>query len=427
MSFLRSLLNLLPKPLRGVLLAVYHLTLSYVGALRYGFPSNRLIVVAITGTKGKSSTAEMVRAILAASGKKVAIAGTIRFAIGDNEEPNLFKMTMPGRFFLQRFLHKAVSRGATHAVLEMTSEGAKQSRHRGVALNALVFTNISPEHIESHGSFEKYLAAKLSLAQHLSRSHKRPRILVANADDAHGATFLSYPAEEKRSFSEKDVHVSKESPSGTTFIYRGQEFVLNLPGRFNVRNALAAIEVADALGVDLKTSASALSKITRIAGRAERIERGQPFSVVVDYAHTPDSLQAIYDAFPPSTNSGQAGRRICVLGNTGGGRDTWKRPVMGAIADRMCDVSFLTDEDPYDEDPRSIVDAVASGFAVHSPTIIMDRRKAIAAALREAKTGDHVLITGKGTDPYIMRAKGEKEPWSDKVVAEEELGRLGYR
>lgn len=424
MRFLRALLRILPKPIRAFLLSAYHRSLAYLGAWRYGFPSKKLIVVAITGTKGKSSTAEMLRAILAASGKKVAIAGTIRFAIGDEEEPNLFKMTMPGRFFLQRFLRKAVEKGATHAVLEMTSEGAKQYRHKGVELNALVFTNISPEHIESHGSFEKYLAAKLSLADHLSHSTKRPRIIVANADDASGSLFLSRSAEEKRAFSERAAEVTSESPNGTEFMYRGQKFSLLLPGRFNVRNALAAIETADALGVSLEVTSSALSKIQRIAGRAEKIELGQPFSVVVDYAHTPDSLQAIYEAFPPSAN---AGRRICVLGNTGGGRDTWKRPVMGKIADTLCDISFLTDEDPYDEEPRSIVDAVASGFSSHSPTIIMNRREAIGAALREAKPGDHVLITGKGTDPYIMRAKGEKEPWSDRRVAEEELEKLGYR
>jgi UDP-N-acetylmuramoyl-L-alanyl-D-glutamate--2,6-diaminopimelate ligase len=423
MILLRKLLSLLPKPAQDALLSAYHLALSYMGALRYGSPSNSLTVIAITGTKGKSSTAEMVRSILTHAGKKVAIAGTIRFAIGDKDEPNLFKMTMPGRFFLQGFLRKAVASGATHAVLEMTSEGAKQHRHRGISLNALVFTNISPEHIESHGSYEKYLEAKLSLALHLERSPKRPRIVVANADDREGAKFLAARVEERRGFSEKEVVVLSEDASGTEFFYQGTPCRLNIPGRFNVRNALAAIEVCEALGVAPKIAAEALGAITRIPGRADRIERGQPFLVVVDYAHTPDSLTAIYEAFPPE----KGGRRICVLGNTGGGRDTWKRPVMGAIADRMCDVAYLTDEDPYDEDPASIVSAVASGFSVNTPRIIMDRREAIRAALADARAGDRVLITGKGTDPYIMRAHGTKEPWSDRKVVEEELGTLGYK
>lgn len=427
MILLRRILKMLPKPLREALLAGYHLTLAHLGALRYGSPSRNLTVIAITGTKGKSSTAEMARAILAHAGKKVAIAGTIRFAIGDEEEPNLFKMTMPGRFFLQRFLRRAVHLGATHAVLEMTSEGARQFRHRGIDLDALVFTNISPEHIESHGSFENYLNAKLSLAEHLSVSPKRPRILVANQDDAHGKDFLAYEAEERRGFSESAVQVTTESVDGTHFTYKAQAFKLRLPGRFNLRNALAAIEVTEALGVPLPTAAAALETIARIPGRAEKIERGQPFSVVVDYAHTPDSLRAIYEAFPRSTSSGQACRRICVLGNTGGGRDTWKRPVMGAIADELCDEVYLTDEDPYDEDPRAIVEAVASGFTSRVPNVVMDRREAIRSAFTEARPGDHVLITGKGTDPYIMRAQGEKEPWSDRRVAEEELGKLGFR
>lgn len=422
MKLLRLLLKALPKPLRGLITRTYHLTLAYLGAFWYGFPSRRLVVIGVTGTKGKSSTVEMVRAVLAEAGYRTAAAGTIRFMIGEREEPNLFKMTMPGRFFLQRFLRKAVRENATHAVIEMTSEGAAQYRHKGIALNALIFTNISPEHIESHGSFEKYLDAKLSLARHLQRSAKRPRIIVANADDAYGEDFLSCGADSKRPFSEKDVSILEESPAGTSFLYNGQSFKLPLPGRFNVRNALAAIEVASALSIDLSVAARGLSKLTRIAGRAELLQCGQPYSVVIDYAHTPDSLRAIYQAFP--TEGGA--RRICVLGNTGGGRDTWKRPVMGAIAEEYCDITYLTDEDPYDEDPRAIVEAVASGFKAKKPKIVMSRRAAIAAALADAKSGDHVLITGKGTDPYIMRANGEKEPWSDRRVAEEELGKLGY-
>lgn len=422
MNLLRRLLSLLPKGARERILAPYHLALAYLGALIYGFPSRRLTVIAVTGTKGKSSTAEMLRAILMRAGHKTAIVGTIRFMIGDEEERNLYKMTMPGRFFLNRFLGKAVRRGATHAVVEMTSEGAKQFRHKGIALDGLVFTNLSPEHIEAHGSFEKYLDAKLSLARALSRSLKRPRIIVANADDAHGKDFLAHDADIKRPFSMHALSAVSSGVDGTTFLYRGVPFALKLPGRFNVLNALAAIEAADALGVPLPIAREALADITRIAGRAERIERGQPFTVVVDYAHTPDSLKAIYESFAPEEGK----RRICVLGNTGGGRDTWKRPVMGAIADELCDVAYLTDEDPYDEDPRSIAEAVASGFTRRAPVIIMDRREAIRAALREAEPGDRVLITGKGTDPYIMRAKGEKEPWSDRGVAEEELSKLGF-
>lgn len=424
MNVLRKALSLLPKGLREGLLAPYHLAFAYAGALLNGFPSHKLTVIGVTGTKGKSTTAEFIRAILTESGKKVAIAGTIRFAIGEEEERNLFKMTMPGRFFLQGFLARAVEAGCTYAVVEMTSEGAKQYRHRGISLNALVFTNLSPEHIESHGSFEKYAEAKLSLAHHLACSAKRPRIIVANSEDAYGERFLTCGADEKRSFALGRVTVEQTSPLGSEFTYRDTLFSLPLPGRFNIANALAAIEVCDALGVPLQTAAVALSKITRMPGRAERILCGQPFNVVVDYAHTPDSLRAIYEAFSPSNSEGEAGRRICVLGNTGGGRDTWKRPVMGSIADEACALSILTNEDPYDEDPEKIVREVAAGFKKTVPRIIMDRREAIRTALCEARPGDSVLITGKGTDPYIMGPRGSREPWSDSEVAEEELKKL---
>jgi len=413
---MRKIVALLPRPIKEALLYPYHLFMAHSGAVKFGFPSKKLIVIGVTGTKGKSTTAEFIRAILKEDNKKVAIAGTIRFAIGESVERNLFKMTMPGRTFLQGFLARSLKAGCTHAVLEMTSEGAKQNRHKGIELNALVFTNLSPEHIESHGSLEKYADAKLSLARHLARSPKRPRIIVANADDAYGKDFLAVHVEEKRPFTLSDTQIIKSDPYGSEFVYKDVHMHLPLPGAFNIANAIAAIEVSEALGVSLTTAAAALSKINTMPGRAERIDLGQAFHVVVDYAHTPDSLSAIYSAFP--------GRRICVLGNTGGGRDTWKRPVMGAIAEEHCAISILTNEDPYDEDPVAIVNEVASGFKNTKPRIIMDRREAIREALTEARPGDSVLITGKGTDPYIMGPNGTKVEWSDSAVAAEELKAL---
>lgn len=414
----RKLFNLLPKNLRSFLLGLYHLAFALAGSFLYGNPSKKLVVIGVTGTKGKSSTAEMIYHILTESGKKVALSSTVHFYIGAQEEKNLFKMSMPGRFFIQRFLSRAVTMGCTHAVIEMTSEGARQHRHRGISMDALVFTNLSPEHIESHGSFEKYAEAKLSIAEHLVRSRKRPRIIVANEDDSFGKQFLSVDVEVKRPFSIADVEITSQNPEGSVFIYKNTEFTLRLPGEFNIANALGAIEVCGALGVHLQTSAVALASLARIAGRAERVLLGQPFEVVVDYAHTPDSLKAVYEAFPM--------RRICVLGNTGGGRDTWKRAVMGSIADQYCDVAYLTDEDSYDEKLEDILEAMKEGFTRIAPKIILDRRQAIREALSEARLGDAVIITGKGTDPYIMGPNGTKVPWSDFAVAKEELeGVLG--
>jgi UDP-N-acetylmuramoyl-L-alanyl-D-glutamate--2,6-diaminopimelate ligase len=392
---------------------LYHLTLAYLGALLYRFPSRKLFVIGVTGTKGKSSTVELVRAILEEAGYKTASVSTIQFCINGACERNLFKMTMPGRFFLSRFLRQAVDTGATHAVIEMSSEGAAQYRHKGIELDALIFTNLAPEHIESHGSFEAYAAAKLSLAQHLEHSPKRPRIIVANADDAYGQKFLSIAVEKRVPFSLRDAGSYKCADNGITFYWKDEHYHSPLIGEFNLKNILAVLSLGDAMGIAHDVMQQAVAKTARIPGRAEFVEKGQTFAVVVDYAHTPDSLRALYEAFKDK-------RIIGVLGNTGGGRDTWKRPEMGRITDEYCDEVILTNEDPYDEDPMQILEAMAAGMK-REPRIILDRREAIRTALLLARPGDAVLISGKGTDPYIMGPNGSKMEWSDRRVAEEEL------
>ena len=404
------------RRLRRALLAPYHYAWALLAALWYDFPARRLTVIGVTGTKGKSSVAEMLYTIFTAAGYTTALAGTIRFALGPESRPNLFKMTLPGRGFIQRFLARALARGCTHAIVEITSEAALQYRHRFLELDALVFTNLQKEHVESHGSLEKYFRAKLSIGEELARSKKRPRAIVARADDARGAAFLSLPVEKRIPFSLTDAAEMRTDENGVSFTYGGVYFVLSHPGEFSILNALAAIQTAEAFGVPLETCAKALRELARIAGRVERIEAGQDFIAVVDYAHTPDSLQALYDAFPNR-------RKICVLGNTGGGRDTWKRPEMGRIADESCALVILTNEDPYDEDPRAILDAMARGMK-RVPEIIMERREAIRTALRAARAGDVVLVSGKGTDPFIMGPRGTKTPWSDAGVVREELQRL---
>jgi UDP-N-acetylmuramoyl-L-alanyl-D-glutamate--2,6-diaminopimelate ligase len=219
----------------------------------------------------------------------------------------------------------------------------------------------------------------------------------------------------KLPFSYSDATDIELKSGHASFTYEGVRFQLQLPGGFSIMNALAVIRAAQFAGVPLPTIAEALAQLERIPGRTERIEAGQNFTAVVDYAHTPDSLEALYTAYPE--------RKICVLGNTGGGRDTWKRPEMGRIADQYCDEVILADEDPYDEDPRAILDAMATGMK-RAPRIILDRREAIHTALTLAQPGDAVLITGKGTDPYIMQAHGAKLPWSDAAVVREELQKL---
>lgn len=408
--------RLIPQPL----LNAYHLAYAYGSAFFYGFPSRKIILIGVTGTKGKSTTAELIRTILSEAGHKVALASTIRFMIGKESEPNLFKMTMPGRGYLQYFLRKAVKAGATHAVIEMTSEGTKQFRHRALELDALVFTNLQPEHLESHGGLENYAKAKLQIAKQLEISTKRPRYIVANMDDAYGKAFLAAEVEHKVPFSLTDAEPYNTDDRAIRFVWkRGELFTVPLPGLFNLRNILAALVLTDAMGVPQETIKKALEHVSPIAGRAERVEKGQRFAVVIDYAHTPDSLRALFETFKHK-------RIISIIGSTGGGRDTWNRPEKGKIADEFCDVSIIANEDPYDEDPDKIIAEISKGFSRKHPVIILNRRKAIAEALSQAKEGDAVLITGKGTDPYIMGPKGTKEVWSDKKVAEEELEKLGF-
>lgn len=391
---LRYIRPLIPNTIFTFFQPYYHLTLSYLSAVLYGFPGIKLTVILVTGTKGKSSTTEFMYHILKEAGYKTAVTNTIHFMINEKEEENLFKMSTPGRFFIQRFLNKALKAGCTHVVLEMSSQAVLQSRHLWLYPNALIFTNISPEHLDAHGTFENYLNSKLEIAQIVQESTKRPRILVANQDDKECEKFLMFNAEKKISFT------GREFP-----------FELSIPGDFNKYNAAGATALAKELGISDETIKKALINVKQIAGRLQYIECGQDFDVIVDYAHTPDSLQKLYDVF-------KGKRKIAVLGGTGGGRDRWKRKEMGAIADRECEMVYITNEDPYDEDPQQIMNDVASGVNSKKPIIIFGRQDAIKEAIKHAQVGDVILITGKGTDPFIMGPNGSKLPWSDAKITE---------
>lgn len=415
-TLVRILKKIIPEPVVRQLRPAYHRVLAYLMALSYGFPAKKLTIIGITGTKGKSTTAEMLFSILREAGYATALISTIRFAIENNSEPNRYKMTLQGRGFAQAFMRRVLRAGCTHLVIEVTSESVLQYRHWFLDLDGLIVTNIQREHIESHGSFENYVEAKRTIVDTLVHSSKLNKVLVANGDIPETRAFLSVHVPKTIAFSGKELQHLQGDDRGVGFEYAGVHFSLPVPGTFNAMNALAAIKMSEAFGVPLTTAATALATLPPVQGRVERIEAGQGFTVVVDYAHTPDSLRALYGAFPTQ-------RKICVLGNAGGGRDTWKRPEMGRIADESCEKVILTNEDPYDEDPRMIVDAMARGMR-RTPEVVMDRREAIRHALAAAHPGDAVLVSGKGTDPFIMGASGSRLPWSDAQVVREELERL---
>lgn len=418
--------RIIPQTVLEAIRPPYHYALAYIGATLYRHPSKELTVIAVTGTKGKSTVTELITAILEADGQQVASLSTIQFKVGNDVRRNLYKMTTPGRFFVQKFLREAADAGCTHAVIEMTSEGAKQYRHKFVHLDSLVFTNLTPEHIESHGSFENYKNAKLAISKQLEDSGKQPRYIVANADDEHGTDFLKVKVEQKLPYGLSDLklHTLHKDGVGLIFTHNNEEVTVRVPlvGLFNVYNALAAITITKALGVPLSTIEKALRSLPPVKGRVEHFHAPgsatKHVTAIVDYAHTPDSLEKLYQAFKDVP-------KIAVLGNCGGGRDQWKRPEMAHLAETYCDYVILTDEDPYDEDPRQIVEQMAKGIEDKSKhEIIMDRREAIRVAIEKSPSGGYVIVSGKGTDPYIMRAHNHKEPWSDAEVVQEELAKL---
>jgi UDP-N-acetylmuramoyl-L-alanyl-D-glutamate--2,6-diaminopimelate ligase len=421
-TFRQAVKRIIPKKLFNLIQPYYHFALAFVGSMYYRHPSKQLMVIGITGTKGKSSTTEILTQLLRGGGMKVASLSTIQFSIDGHDERNLYKMTMPGRFFVQKFLREAVDAGCTHAVVEMTSEGAKQYRHRFIEIDALIFTNLTPEHIESHGSFENYKNAKLSIAQAVENSKKPTRYLVANVDDEHGEDFLNFNVEKKIPYSLNDLTLHSLHRDSISLVLDDTTIRVPLVGLFNVYNVLAAITMAKELGVSITDIQTTLRDLPTLKGRVERFETSADASkqvtAVVDYAHTPDSLTQLYEAFPDKP-------RVCVLGNTGGGRDTWKRPEMGAIAEKYCEAIILTNEDPYDEDPNKIVGDMKRGMSEQAPvTIVMDREEAIREALAIAPHDSYVLVSGKGTDPYIMGPNNTKLPWSDAEVVKKLIAEL---
>lgn len=389
------------------LLDFYYYLWALSGALVFRFPSKKMIVIGVTGTSGKSTTVDFITRILEESGSKVVSNSSIRFKVGGKEWPNNLKMGMPGRFFMQKLLRRGVRSNCNYAVLEVTSEGIKQYRHKFINFNTVVFTNLTPEHIESHGGFENYRNEKLKLFRQNANLH------IINADNQNATYFLETPAKKIMTFGFNGGDLKAENINGTSFTVNGMQFNLKLLGNFNVYNALAAISVGLSEGISLEICKKALEKVLGIPGRMEIVAR-ESFLVVVDYAHTPEQLEQAYKSL-----SGK--NLVCVLGSCGGGRDKWKRPVLGKIAKRYCREIIVTNEDPYDEDPLEIMEQVASEITGREYHIIVDRREAIKNSIKSAKPGDAVIITGKGSELSMCVKNGKKIPWDDRQVVRETL------
>jgi UDP-N-acetylmuramoyl-L-alanyl-D-glutamate--2,6-diaminopimelate ligase len=429
-ALLQFLRRLAPKPV----LDLYHRALSWLAAARYDDPSEKLIVIGVTGTSGKTTTSYLIAKMLEASGAKTGMITTAMFKVADKTWENKTKMTMLGRFQLQKMLREMVDAGCTYAIVETTSQGIVQHRHRHIAYDIVMLTNLWPEHVEAHGGFENYKKAKKALFEytaHLPRKILKgtqiQRVEILNGGSEHAHDFVVKGFDKVMLFGAHQFKADQVvyHADHSTFTVDGTPVDLHLPGAVNVENALAAIAVADAVGMTKPEAADALSAINGLPGRYERINEGQPFTVIVDFAFEPGALGKLYEMVKTLPHE----RIIHVVGSAGGGRDIRRRPVMGKIAGTNADVVIITNEDPYDDNPRQIMEDIRVGV-MHGtpksgkpdePLMIEDRREAIRKAVSLAKAGDIVLITGKGSEPVMAVAGGRKIPWSDAEEARQAL------
>jgi len=424
--------NLIKKFTPQFLLSWYHFALAFLGAVFCRFPDKKLKVIGITGTKGKSTSVILAGKILEEEGFKVGWITSATLKIGEKEWLNPYHMTMPGRFFIQRFLREMVKSECQYALIEVTSEGVLQHRHRFIDFDAVAFTNLTPEHIEAHHGFENYRAAKGKLFKVAKNTH------IVNLDDDNAEYFLKFPAQKKYGFGikngnkelginrnkELEIIEAEEVKLGerySSFIIRNLLFSVPLLGQFNVYNALSAITICLSQGIKLEVSKRALEKIRGIPGRLELIDEGQDFTVIVDLAHTPDSFEKIFNLVKNLSHN----KIISVFGSAGGGRDKWKRPELGKIAAKYSNFIILCNEDSYSEEPAKIIDDIEKGvkeigFEQQNCFKIEDRKEAIKKAIKLAGKDDIVLILGKGTE-QIINIGNKKIPWDDRKVAREEL------
>ncbi|HTJ76964.1 MAG TPA: UDP-N-acetylmuramoyl-L-alanyl-D-glutamate--2,6-diaminopimelate ligase, partial [Acidimicrobiales bacterium] len=371
--------------------------MAQAAAALFDHPSHRLAVVGVTGTNGKTTTTHLLRAVLEADGRRAGVIGTLSGA-----------RTTPPSPELQCHLAELADAGFDAVAMEVSSHALVQHRVDAVRFRVAVFTNLSQDHLDYHGTMDDYFAAKATLFD-----PERADVAVVNADDPWGRRLLAAARLPTRPFSlaeAVDLHLDRQ---GSSFRWEGEPVRLRIPGPANVANALAAAAAARELGVSPAVVAAGLSELVSVPGRNEAVDRGQPFTVLVDYAHTPDGLeQALSGA-----RALAAGGRVVVVFGCGGDRDRAKRPLMGEVATRLADLAVLTSDNPRSEDPAAIIDQVRAG--VTRPDVLVvepDRRAAIALALSAARPGDLVLIAGKGHETTQVIGS-ESLPFDDRAIA----------
>ena len=399
-----------------------------LAATLYGYPSRRIKVIGVTGTDGKTTTCTLLHAMLQATGHAAGLIGTVSFRVGDREWDNSSRQTTPESPDVQRLLAAMVEARLEYAVVEATSHGLVLDRLRGCDFDVGIFTNLTSDHLDFHGTTEHYRAAKARLfvdLGHLSKPGVTP-VAILNCDDpsydfmrlACTVPVLSYGLSETADVRARDVEVTATGISFRAVTSAGETAVRStLAGRFNVYNVLASLAFAISQGIQPAVAAAALGAVDGVPGRMRRVEAGQPFSLIIDYAHTPDSLAKVLDDLRCVTG----GRLIAVFG-AAGERDRAKRPVMGRLAAERCDLVILTDEDPRLEDREAIIEEIAAGArsagARDGRELLLrpDRREAIRLAVQAAQPGDLILLAGKGHERCIISGT-ERIPWDEEFEA----------
>jgi UDP-N-acetylmuramoyl-L-alanyl-D-glutamate--2,6-diaminopimelate ligase len=390
--------------------------LGRLSAAFFRHPSRTVRVVGVTGTKGKTTTSWIVHAIFEATGRRAGLFGTILNRIGEEILPS--GNTTPGAVEIDSNLRRLADRGGTHAVMEVSSHGIDQGRIANVEFSCGVFTNIAPEHLDYHGSFEKYLQTKIRFFELLPQSATAvlPRgDAVAEEIASRTMARVIWTSREARDGVER-VRLDADA---TSFVWKGIPLRTSIWGDHNLSNLLLAINAAEAVGVDPAAIAHGVERAVAPPGRLEEVPGGTGYKIFVDYAHTDGSLETVLRGLRPVT----AGRIILVFG-CGGNRDREKRPRMGAVAERLADKVILTSDNPRNEDPGTILDEIAEGMERRfAAAMVTDRKDAIVLALRMAKPGDVVLVAGKGHEAY-QEVRGKKYPFHDRKVIEDMLRRL---
>ncbi|KKU26300.1 MAG: UDP-N-acetylmuramyl-tripeptide synthetase [Candidatus Magasanikbacteria bacterium GW2011_GWA2_46_17] len=425
---------------------IFHFFIPQIADIVYGYPGKKMVVIGVTGTKGKSTTCKLISSVLEAGGNKVGLMSTVEFKIGDHAVPNDKKMSMLGRGQIQKMLREMVKAGCRYAVIETSSEGILQYRHLGVHYDIVVFTNLGTEHSERHGGFENLKRDKGKIFADMNKEkHKRidgkkvDRVIVANTDDKNADYYLGFNADKKIAYClNNDIQYSifhilkgsiiKSGSQGSQFDIGDKKYEIRIQGEFNVYNALAAVAVGESRGIPEDKIAKGLASVTLVPGRMEFIDEGQDFKVIVDYAHEPLSYAGLFSSCKEMMK-GTGGRLIAVIGSDGGGRDKGKRRKMGEIAGKMADYVVVTDVNCHDEDPLEIAEMLAKGSREAGKKdgdnlfVEIDRRQGIEKAISLARANDIIVITAKGTEPCIVVADGKRIPWDDRKVAREVLRR----